>query len=89
MEQSELWIRSLLQLTEKHPQKIIEIRGKGYLLGVSLSCDCKTIINQLEARGLLVLSAGKNVLRLLPPLTVSREELSLSVELLDSVLSEA
>jgi acetylornithine/N-succinyldiaminopimelate aminotransferase len=52
-----------------------EVRGKGLMIGIECYQDVSFIISSLRDNGLLVLNAGPNVVRLLPPLTVSFEEL--------------
>jgi acetylornithine/N-succinyldiaminopimelate aminotransferase len=52
-----------------------EIRGKGLLIGIECERPVGSLIEGLEEQGLLTVPAGENVIRLLPPLTVSGEEL--------------
>jgi acetylornithine/N-succinyldiaminopimelate aminotransferase len=63
-----------------------EVRGRGLLLGASLDRPAGDVLDACRERGLLVGSAGANVLRLTPPLTVSAEELEQGLELLEEVL---
>lgn len=51
------------------------IRQKGLMIGIEFSNDVSQLLSQLRNNGLLVLPAGPNVLRLLPPLTVSEKEI--------------
>ncbi|WP_276531249.1 acetylornithine transaminase [Fictibacillus nanhaiensis] len=53
-----------------------EIRGKGLLIGIECERPVGSLIEKLEEQGLLTVPAGENVIRLLPPLTVSSEELN-------------
>lgn len=64
-----------------------EIRGKGLLIGIECKEQVGSIINELREQQLLVLPAGPNVVRLLPPLTVSYEEIDLAVDTLEKVFS--
>lgn len=52
-----------------------EVRAKGLMMGIELECDAKPLIEEALRRGLIILPAGENVLRLLPPLTISMEQL--------------
>jgi acetylornithine/succinyldiaminopimelate/putrescine aminotransferase len=63
------------------------VRGLGYLVGVQLAGDPAPSIAALREAGLLAVGAGGNVVRLLPPLNVTPEELVRSVELFRSVLA--
>lgn len=63
------------------------IQGKGLMLGIYCGGeDVAHYVIALEEAGLLVVAAGAKVIRLLPPLTVSNEELDEAVEILSSVL---
>ena len=56
---------------------IKEIRGKGLMIGIQIEgTDVKDIVPGLLKKGLVVLTAGQNVLRLLPPLTITEEEIN-------------
>lgn len=79
-------VDKLMELKERHPQ-ISEIRGVGLMIGVVLDSNelPKAIMSEAARCGLLVLTAGSDVVRLLPPLTVSRGEVDEAVTILDSV----
>ncbi len=62
------------------------IRGLGLMLGLELEAPVKPIIKECAERGLLLVGAGDNVIRFLPPLTVSRDEIINAVEILEAVL---
>ena len=65
-----------------------EIRGLGFMIGIEVNMQVPEILKDLRSNGLIVLSAGENVVRLLPPLTVTNEEMSRGIEILTSVLSK-
>ena len=65
-----------------------EIRGLGFMIGIEVNMQVPEILKDLRSKGLIVLSAGENVIRLLPPLTVTEEEISKGIEILSSVLSK-
>jgi len=60
--------------------EMVEVRGKGLMVGIEWSIPVAELINIAKNNGLLVLSAGPNVLRLLPPLNISMEEVDLGVD---------
>lgn len=68
--------------------KVLDVRGKGLMVGVELDSaeTLQQTIQDLKAQKLLAIKAGKNVLRLLPPLTISQEELANGVEIIQSAL---
>jgi acetylornithine/N-succinyldiaminopimelate aminotransferase len=78
-------INKLNNLKEKH-DSICEIRGMGLLIGIKMNGDTKDLINRCFEKGLLIISAGSEVLRLLPPLNVSYEEIDNAINILDSAL---
>lgn len=67
--------------------KIKEVRGRGLMIGIELQqgFSVEDIIKDLEKAGLLTLKAGKNVLRLLPPLTISMKEIDEGIEKIKKV----
>ncbi|MDR2537934.1 MAG: acetylornithine/succinylornithine family transaminase [Treponema sp.] len=69
-----------------HP-KITEIRGRGLMIGADLTVEAWPILEACLAQGLLVLSAGKNTLRFLPPYTINDAEISEGLAILKAVLA--
>jgi acetylornithine/LysW-gamma-L-lysine aminotransferase len=74
-------------LGEKHPI-IREVRGLGLMIGVETRFDVYNIILGCMDMGVLVLDAGRNVLRFLPPLIIEREQVDRVVNVLDSVMAK-
>jgi predicted acetylornithine/succinylornithine family transaminase len=64
-----------------------EVRGRGLLLAGLLDRDASPVVDECRARGLLVLTAGPDVLRLLPPLVVSEAEVAEALGVLREVLA--
>lgn len=67
--------------------EVVEVRGLGLMIGIELNHNAQSTLLALQKEGLLVLTAGPNVLRLLPPLTVSKEEMDLAIEKISKQLS--
>lgn len=65
---------------------ITEVRGQGLLIGAEMAVEVAPLIAQARESGLLVLSAGPNVLRLLPPLNVSEAEVDEALVTLAAVM---
>ncbi len=82
-----LW-NKLRELKQKHAC-IKEIRGMGLMIGIDLDVPVKDIRTAAANRGLLILTAGETVLRLLPPLTVQPDEIDLAADILDKVLQNS
>ncbi len=70
------------------PEKVIASRGRGLLRGLALVKPVAGVIDACRARGVLVISAGGNVLRLAPPLVISPEEIDQGLAVLRDVLTE-
>ena len=82
----EKFLYGLNDLKSKH--KIIrEIRGKGLMIGVELKFEVKDILMEGIKKGLLLLYSGRNILRLLPPLVMSDEDVTKSLQILDVLLT--
>ena len=81
-----IFFNGLEQLKEKH--KIIrEIRGKGLMIGIELKYEVKDILMDGIEKGVLLLYSGRNIIRLLPPLVISEEDITKVLETLDILLS--
>jgi acetylornithine/N-succinyldiaminopimelate aminotransferase len=76
----------LQQLAQRFPNQVLELRGKGLLAGIKLAPPVREVAARLrDEHHLLVMSAGENVLRLLPPLIVTEAEIEEAVGKLASV----
>ncbi|OJG36939.1 acetylornithine/succinylornithine family transaminase [Enterococcus devriesei] len=69
-------------------EKVVEVRGEGLMLGVQLDSaeTLQTVIQTLKQEKLLAIKAGGNVLRLLPPLTISQSELEKGVAIINQAI---
>ncbi|MBC2004863.1 acetylornithine transaminase [Listeria booriae] len=66
----------------------VVIRGKGLMFGIELETEAVEVVKSLQEVGVLTLTAGPNVLRILPPLTVTKAELEQVAEKLVVVLKK-
>ncbi len=66
---------------------VIEIRGRGLLVGAQLDRESSPVVDACREQGLLVLSAGPDVLRLAPPLVVSGADVDEALGTIETVLS--
>ncbi|SDN33862.1 acetylornithine transaminase [Alkalicoccus daliensis] len=80
--------RFLSQLQKIESSQVKEVRGKGCLIGIEFNGPVKEIIEQLRNRGVLVLPAGENVVRILPPLTATNMEYEKFLSEFKEVISE-
>ena len=77
----------LLNLQEKH-RIVKEVRGLGLMLGMELRYDVLNVILKAVNRGVLILDAGRTVVRLLPPLVINKQQIDRTLTVLDEVLEE-
>tara|TARA_B100000959_G_C14987233_1_gene626157 strand:+ start:648 stop:2624 length:1977 start_codon:yes stop_codon:yes gene_type:complete len=75
--------QKLLQL---EPQQLVDVRGSGLLIGAEFSCAIDPLIQAAAKRGLLLISAGENVLRLCPPLIVTMAQVDEAIEIIGESL---
>lgn len=66
--------------------EIVEVRGKGLMIGVEIKGKSADVEKAAAEKGLLVLTAGEHVVRLLPPLVISMDEISKGLEVLKTCL---
>jgi len=77
----------LESLQAKHPI-VKEVRGLGLMLGMELRFDVYGIVQKCAQRGVLILDAGRNVLRFLPPIPITTQQIDKTIAVLDTVLGE-
>ena len=84
---SAVYLREQLHRLQQKHACIQEIRGLGLMLGIDLGSPAGHLLSLAREKGLLILTAGETVLRLLPPLTIQEDEIDQAVCILDDVLS--
>ncbi|ERJ76645.1 acetylornithine transaminase [Streptococcus sobrinus] len=67
--------------------KVSDIRGLGYMVGIQTTENLADLVQAARDQGLIVLTAGSDVIRLLPPLTLSKEEIDQGVAILSQVFA--
>ena len=82
---SKYFISELNLIKEDYPDIIKEVRGIGLLIGLQLFEDQSNFIKKLELNKLLTIRAGENVVRILPPLNVKKQEIDLAVKIIRKV----
>ncbi|TRO49686.1 aspartate aminotransferase family protein [Candidatus Bathyarchaeota archaeon] len=65
-----------------------EVRGLGLMLGMELRYDVRNIILKTMEKNVIILDAGRNVLRFLPPLVIEREQVDKAISVLDVIIGE-
>jgi acetylornithine/N-succinyldiaminopimelate aminotransferase len=85
---SKYFLSNLNKIKEKQPTVIKEIRGKGLLIGIQLYTDQTKFIKKLMENKLLTIRAAENVVRILPPLNVKKNEIDQALKIIRKVCSE-
>ena len=75
-------------ILNKNLKIVKDVRGLGLMLGIEIDGDSSIVQEKALENGLLVLTAGKNVVRLLPPLNISVEDVKAGLKILVKVLKE-
>jgi acetylornithine/N-succinyldiaminopimelate aminotransferase len=73
----------LAEIKDRYPAVISEVRGEGLLVGVRASVPAAELVDALRAEKMIAVAAGDNVVRLLPPLIISEQEIAEGIERLD------
>ncbi|HKR00367.1 MAG TPA: aspartate aminotransferase family protein [Pyrinomonadaceae bacterium] len=79
--------RLLERLRNLESRRVREVRGLGLMIGIELRERVAPFLGELQRRGVLALSAGPTVMRLLPPLVISQEELEQAADEIAAVLA--
>jgi acetylornithine/N-succinyldiaminopimelate aminotransferase len=85
---SNYFISKLKQLSIKFPDKIKEVRGLGFMIGIELNFPCNKIVDEFRQNGILVNCTSENVLRILPPLISTKENIDQFLKVFDNLLKQ-
>ena len=85
---SKYFISELNKIKNKFPKIIKEIRGVGLILGIQLYKDQSKFIESLLKNKLLTIRAAENVIRILPPLNVTKKEINMALKIITKVCSD-
>jgi len=79
--------QKLAEIKDRHPAVIAEVRGEGLLIGLRAVVPNGELVDELRAEKMITVAAGDNVVRLLPPLIVSEDEVAEAVRRIDRACS--
>ena len=85
---SKYFIHKLNEIKIKYPKVIKEVRGVGLLIGLQLFKDQTEFIKKLMENKLLTIRAAENVIRILPPLNVTKREIDIALKIISKVCNE-
>lgn len=86
-EKGEYFKNELRKLLEKYPDKVTDVRGCGLMLGMEVAGEGKPIVESCLANNVIVNCTAGNVIRIVPPLIISKEEIDIVVAALDKALA--
>lgn len=86
-EKGEYFKNELRKLQEKYPDKVTDVRGCGLMLGMEVAGEGKPIVESCLANNVIVNCTAGNVIRIVPPLIISKEEIDIVVAALDKALA--
>lgn len=87
-EKGAYFIGELKKLQAKYPEKVVEVRGAGLILGMELAKAGKPVVESCLANRVIVNCTANTVIRIVPPLIISKEEIDLVVAALDKALAD-
>ncbi|CAJ1001143.1 acetylornithine aminotransferase [Brevibacillus aydinogluensis] len=79
-------VSGLEKLRAEYPGKVLAVRGKGLLLGVEVTVPASSIVDYAREKGVLVLLAGPQVVRLLPSFVTTEEEVNRVIEVIGEAM---
>ena len=82
------YFKARLEALQAKHKIVKEVRGLGLMLGMELRFDVYSIVQKCAKNGVLVLDAGRNVLRFLPPIPITTQQIDKTITVLDAVLEE-
>ena len=85
---SKYFINELNKIKIKYPKVIKEVRGVGLLIGLQLFEDQTEFIKKLMENKLLTIRAAENVIRILPPLNVTKREIDIALKIISKVCNQ-
>ncbi len=82
-----LFKQRLAEIKDRYPALVAEVRGEGLLIGLRMLVPAGELVDATRAENMLTVGAGDNVVRLLPPLIASEQEIAEGVARLDRALA--
>lgn len=86
--QSKICLEALHRMKEEYPGRIVDVRGRGLLLGMQMDSDPTPVVKFARERGLLLITAGNNTIRMVPPLIIDTHTVDKAMNILHEAVSE-
>lgn len=82
IKKGEYFIEQLNLLKKQFPNQILEVKGRGLMIGIRVASDHIKLVENLRKAGLLTVPAQNSVIRILPPLNISFKEINLAIKII-------
>lgn len=79
---------SLEKLKDKYPEVCVDVRDLGLMMVLQLTIKPSVVINKCREKGVILCSAGYDVVRFVPPLIISKDEIDIAIKALDESIAE-
>ena len=86
LQENSQYLLEQLRASLAHLTSVVQIRGLGYMIGIETTEVLDEVVEKARERGLIVLTAGNNTIRLLPPLTITKKDIQQAVGILQDIL---
>lgn len=82
------YFKNKLETLKGKHESIEEVRGVGLMIGVEMNFECGSLVDEMRENGIIANCTAGNVLRFVPPLVISKEQIDSVVSILDGVLED-
>jgi acetylornithine/N-succinyldiaminopimelate aminotransferase len=87
-ELGDYFLLELKSLQKRFPQIILDVRGLGFMIGVEMVNHCSNLVTRFRVKGVLANCTNENVLRILPPLISTKENIDYFINIFNEILNE-
>ena len=82
------YLREKLEALASKHSSITEVRGIGFMQGIESDIPAGDIVSAAQEKGLILISAGTNIIRIVPPLIAEKEHIDEMCRILDEIFTE-
>ncbi len=83
-----IYFRKKLEIIKDNYSVIKDVRGKGLMIGMEMSSECGNLVDELRNKGIIINCAAGNVLRFVPPLVITKNQIDSVIAVLEDVISD-
>ena len=82
------YFRQKLEVIKDNHSIVKEVRGEGLMIGMEISKECGSLVDELRNEGIIINCAAGNVLRFVPPLVITKNQIDTVTTVLDNAISK-